>query len=86
MSDIEPAARTIIWVFIGFIVAINLSLIFAFRDRNKTSRQGPKFTRGGVFRMRDKEITEELSRKVAALREQQAHEHEDADPPKKAGS
>lgn len=77
MSDIEPAARTIIWVFIGFIIAINLSLIFAFRDRNKTSRPGPKFTRGSIFRIRDAEITEELSQKVAALREQQEREKEE---------
>lgn len=81
MSDIEPAARTVIWVFIGFIIAINLSLIFAFRDRNTSSRPGPKFKRGGVFRMRDEEITQELSRKVAALREQQSREREHDDPP-----
>jgi len=72
MNDLEPAARVILYVFVGFIIALNLGLIFAFRDRNKI--QPPRPQRKSVFKSRDEDATRELARRVAELRARQPEE------------
>ncbi|HEY9088186.1 MAG TPA: hypothetical protein VIO36_08465 [Anaerolineaceae bacterium] len=69
MNDLEPAARVVLYIFVGFIIALNLGLIFAFRDRNKI--QPPRPQRKSVFKSRDEDAARELARRVAELRAQQ---------------
>ena len=77
MSDIDPTGRWIILIFVGFIIAINISLILAFRDRNRSNPSGPNRVGRSIFKSREEDATRELSRRVAALQEQQKREAAD---------
>lgn len=73
MSEVEPTGRILIWIFLGFIIALNLGLIFAYRDRNKI--QPPRPTRHNLLKNRDADAASELARRVAALREPPPEPH-----------
>lgn len=77
MSEIDPTGRWIILIFVGFIIAINISLILAFRDRNRANTSGPNRVGRGIFKSREEDATRELARRVAALQEQQKREAAD---------
>ncbi len=67
----------------GFILAINLSLVFAFlhrnRDRQETRR--PRTHRRVPWESKLAEPTAELSRRVAALRAQKEGDQDNPEPP-----
>jgi hypothetical protein len=77
MSEIDPTGRWIILIFVGFIIAINISLILAFRDRNRSNTSGPSRVDRSIFKSREEDATRELARRVAALQEQQKREAAD---------
>lgn len=70
MNEIDPTGRVILWLFMGFIIAINLGLIFAFRDRNRRIPPPDKLPRKSIFTSREEEPAHELARRVAELRKQ----------------
>lgn len=70
MNEIDPTGRVILWVFLGFIIAINLGLIFAFRDRNRRMPPPGRPPRKSIFTSREEEPAQELSRRLAELRKQ----------------
>lgn len=74
MRDLSPTAQTILIIFMCFVVAINLSLLFAIRNRART--QPKSNTKRGKMPWESKTDSqaEELSRRVAGLRKEESPE------------
>lgn len=84
-ETLSQSTRLLLYLFCGFILAINLSLVFAFlrrgRDQEAMRRQR---TRGKApWESKLDEPASELARKVAGLRD--AHLAGDSDPQQEHG-
>ena len=69
-NHLSGPGLTILLILVGFILAINLSLVFAFlhRKRDEESMRQPRNRGRAPWESRLDESTEELSRRVAGLR------------------
>lgn len=82
MHELSPVAQTLLWVLVGFIIALNLSLVFALLKRGR-GQQPPGQTRHlrRPWESKDSEASAELARRVASLRQDSSQPTDPKDHP-----
>jgi hypothetical protein len=82
-QPLSGAGWTIMLILGGFIIAINLSLVFAFLHRNRDQQEmrRPRAQRPAPWESKLAGPSEELNRRVAGLRAQAGDKKDDPRPP-----